>query len=319
VLELLESFSKLNVPTSAQVEILFVDGSPTGILNPVIEPFAKTLKVKHIHKPKLPISPSRNLGASIAEGLYLIFLDSDVILPADYLVHVDSFLKRTPVDCFGGPDKAHESFTNIQKAISYAMTSFFTTGGIRGGKQNLHPYNPRGFNMGVRKKVFDAVAGYSGMTCGEDIDLSIRIIKAGYSVKLNPEAFVYHKRRTTFKSFFRQVFRFGAARINLFVRHRRELKVTHLFPSAFVLFLVVGLLGGLVSGLFLKLFVSILGGYLFVLMVHSTIQNKNIGVGLLSVMASVLQLTGYGCGFLVNAFTVFVLGRKEGIGLGASK
>ena len=173
--------------------------------------------------------------------------------------------------------------------------------------------------MGVRKKVFDSVGGYSSMTCGEDIDLSIRIIKAGYSVKLNPEAFVYHKRRSTFKSFFRQVFRFGAARINLFVRHNSELKITHLFPSAFVLFLVVGLLSGLVSAFFLKLFFVTLGGYVFILMVHSTIQNKSIGVGLLCIVASLLQLTGYGCGFLFNAFSVFILGKKDGVDLGASK
>ena len=317
--ELLNSFSNLKVPDNTHYEILLVDGSPTEVLKPVIEPYSRLLQVNHIHKPKWAISPSRNLGSQLSKGEYLIFLDSDVILPEDYLIHVDSFLQKTNADSFGGPDKAHETFTDIQKAISYAMTSFFTTGGIRGHQRHLHQYNPRGFNMGIRKNVFEAVHGYSPMTCGEDIELSIRVIKSGYLVKLNPDAFVYHKRRSTFKSFFRQVFRFGAARINLFQRHRSELKIAHLFPTLFVLFLASGLLLGLTSSLLAKYFLSVLGIYLTALLFHSTVQNKNFKVGLLSVVASVLQLTGYGCGFLANFFTVFLMGKKEGMNLGASK
>jgi cellulose synthase/poly-beta-1,6-N-acetylglucosamine synthase-like glycosyltransferase len=319
VQELLQSFSKINIPKGSSLEILFVDGSPTEVLKPVIKTFAPALPVHHVHRPNLAISPSRNLGAEVSKGDFLIFLDSDVLLPPDYLIQVDSFNQQTNTDCFGGPDKAHATFTNIQKAISYAMTSFFTTGGIRGGNKNLHQYNPRGFNMGVRKTVFKTVNGYSKMTCGEDIDLSIRIIKAGYSVKLNTAAYVYHKRRSTFKSFFRQVFRFGAARINIFQRHRSELKLAHLMPAGFVLFLVAVLLGSFLSQLILKTAVVLLGFYFLILFFHSSFQNKNLTVGFLSVIASVLQLTGYGLGFLSNAIEVFILGKKDGMELGASK
>jgi cellulose synthase/poly-beta-1,6-N-acetylglucosamine synthase-like glycosyltransferase len=317
--ELLESFVKLRLPQDTAIEILFVDGSPTEILKPVIHAFATALPVRHEHKPKLPISPSRNLGAQLAQGEYLIFLDSDVILPEDYLIHVDSFLKKTNADSFGGPDKAHESFTDIQKAISYAMTSFLTTGGTRGGKQHIHKFNPRGFNMGIKKSVFEAVHGYSSMTCGEDIELSIRIINAGYTVKLNPEAYVYHKRRSTFKSFFRQVFRFGAARINIFQRHRSELKLTHMFPAAFVLFLIAGILLSVFSSLMLKVFATVTGSYMTIILFDSTLQNKSFKVGIMSVLASLLQLTGYGSGFISNAAGVFIGGKKDGIDLGASK
>jgi cellulose synthase/poly-beta-1,6-N-acetylglucosamine synthase-like glycosyltransferase len=317
--ELLESFAKLTPAGLSMFEIIFVDGSPTEVLKPVIQAFEKTLPVRHEHKPKLPISPSRNLGAQLAQGDYLIFLDSDVILPEDYLIHVDRFLQQAQVDSFGGPDKAHASFTDIQKAISYAMTSFFTSGGIRGGKQHIHQYNPRGFNMGIRKNVFDAVHGYSSMTCGEDIELSIRIIKAGYAVKLNPEAYVYHKRRSTFKSFFRQVFRFGAARINIFQRHRSELKVTHLLPAFFVLYMITGLVGTVFNPLIRMVFLSSLGFYFLLILAQSTAQSGSFSVGMKSIVASVLQLSGYGLGFLSNAFSVFVLGKKDGMELGASK
>lgn len=319
VQELLESFTKLKPVDGVQFEIIFVDGSPTEILKPVIEAFAAKLPVHHEHKPKLPISPSRNLGAQLAKGDYLIFLDSDVILPEDYLIHVDSFLQSNHADSFGGPDKAHESFTDTQKAISYAMTSFLTTGGIRGGKQHMHKFNPRGFNMGIRKSVFNAVHGYSSMTCGEDIELSIRIIEAGYAVKLNPEAYVYHKRRSTFKSFFRQVYRFGAARINIFQRHRSELKLTHMFPAAFILYLGVGVIASFFSPTIAKIFITTVGGYFLIILLDASIQNKSLKVGCMSVFASLLQLMGYGLGFISNAFAVFVGGKKEGIELGASK
>ena len=319
VQELLESFSKLNIPPALSFEIILVDGSPTEILKPVIKEFAGTLPVSHEHKPKLAISPSRNLGAQLAKGDYLIFLDSDVILPPEYLIQVDTFLQKTDADSFGGPDKAHESFTDTQKAISYAMTSFLTTGGIRGGKQHLHQFHPRGFNMGIRKSVFDAVSGYSSMTCGEDIELSIRIIKAGYKVLLNPHALVYHKRRSTFKSFFRQVFRFGAARINIFQRHRSELKITHMFPAAFVLFLGAGIILSYFFSLVAKVFLVTVGVYFLTIFLDATIQNKSLKVGGMSVVASLIQLMGYGIGFLTNAYSVFVLGNKDGMKLGASK
>lgn len=317
--ELLDSFVKLKPAGGSTFEIILVDGSPTEILKPVIHAYEKLLPVRHEHQPKLPISPSRNIGAQLAQGEYLIFLDSDVILPEDYLKHVDSFLQETNADSFGGPDKAHASFTDVQKAISYAMTSFLTTGGIRGGKQHLHQYNPRGFNMGIRKSVFESVKGYSSMSCGEDIELSIRIIKAGYTVKLNPAAFVYHKRRSTFTSFFRQVLRFGAARINIFQRHRGELKITHFLPSFFVLYLLAGITLSFFHLTLRDLFFSSLGLYLSVIFIHAAFQNKSLSVGLKSILASTLQLTGYGCGFLSNAFTVFILGKKDGMELGASK
>jgi cellulose synthase/poly-beta-1,6-N-acetylglucosamine synthase-like glycosyltransferase len=199
------------------------------------------------------------------------------------------------------------------------MTSFLTTGGIRGGKQHMHKFNPRGFNMGIRKSVFEAVNGYSSMTCGEDIELSIRILEAGYKVQLNPDAYVYHKRRSTFKSFFRQVYRFGAARINIFQRHRSELKLTHLFPAAFVLFLDFGIIASFFSPIVAKVFIAIIGGYFLIILLDATIQNKSLKVGGMSILASLLQLMGYGLGFISNAIAVFIGGKKDGIELGASK
>jgi cellulose synthase/poly-beta-1,6-N-acetylglucosamine synthase-like glycosyltransferase len=319
--ELCESFVKLKLPTSNfnGFEVIMADGSPTPILVEVISAFERQLTVKHLHRPRLAISPSRNLGAEHASGEYLIFLDSDVILPVQYLLEVHKSVTAEKLDAFGGPDATHPSFTAIQKAISFAMTSYLTTGGIRGGKKQIHQYNPRGFNMGIRKDVFTKMNGFSSFTCGEDIELSIRIVKDGYVVKLIPEAFVYHKRRTTFKSFFRQVFRFGAARINIYYRHRSELKITHLFPSAFLLFVCFGWAGVFINNSLVVVYAGILMFYYGLILIASTIKEKNLVVGFLSIVASTCQLFGYGSGLLSNAFAVFVQGKKDGLELGASK
>ncbi|MBS1949419.1 MAG: Glycosyltransferase [Cytophagales bacterium] len=319
--ELLASFTELNLPVSSfdGFEVIIADGSPSDILANIIAGFKNHLRVEHLHRPKLAISPSRNLGAAHAKGGYLIFLDSDVILPKDYLNHLHSFLLQNKTDAFGGPDAAHESFSDTQKAISFAMTSYLTTGGIRGGKKQLHTYNPRGFNMGVKKEIFQQMNGFSSMTCGEDIELSIRILEAGYSVLLIPDAFVYHKRRSTFKSFFRQVFRFGAARINIFCHHRKELKLTHFFPSAFLIFLIVGIIGSIISPIIFKIFISVIALYYGMILIFSSFQEKSLKVGLLSIIGATCQLCGYGSGFLANGFEVFVKGNKDGLNLGASK
>jgi cellulose synthase/poly-beta-1,6-N-acetylglucosamine synthase-like glycosyltransferase len=321
VTELLESACILDIPKEnfGGFEIIFADGSPTDILKPIIEKYTQKLNIQHLHKPKLAISPSRNLGAENAKGEYLIFLDSDVILPEGYLLAIHNEVSKSQPACFGGPDAAHKDFTPLQKAISFSMTSYFTTGGIRGGKKQIHKYNPRGFNMGIKKTVFEEVDGYSDFVCGEDIELSISIINKGYETKLIPDAFVYHKRRNTLKSFFRQVYRFGVARVNIFSRHPKELKITHLFPSAFFLFLVLGLLSSLVNETIFELFLMFISIYFFAIFINSTLQNRSLQVGFLSIITSVFQLCGYGLGFINNWFTLFILGKKEGLSLGASK
>ncbi len=319
--ELLESFAQLELPAIdfQGFEVIIADGSPTAILEEVMKSFQSKVDVQHLHRPRLAISPARNLGAQHAKGDYLIFLDSDVILPKEYLNAVHRGVSTEKIDEFGGPDAAHTSFTNVQKAISFAMTSYLTTGGIRGGKKQIHQYNPRGFNMGIRKEVFEKMKGFSSFTCGEDIELSIRIVNDHFKVELIPDAFVYHKRRTNFKSFFRQVFRFGAARINIFYRHRSELKITHLFPSAFLIFMIVGFSTVFFSPFLFKAFLLAIGVYYSAIFILSAIQEKSIVVGLLSIIASTCQLCGYGSGLLSNAFAVFVQGRKDGLELGASK
>lgn len=319
--ELLESFTLLQVPANNMegFEVIIADGSPTPILSPLIEEFESRLSIHHLHRPRLAISPSRNLGAEHAKGDYLIFLDSDVILPQSYLSIVHQSLLQERIDAFGGPDAAHKSFTMVQKAINFAMTSYLTTGGIRGGKKQIHQFNPRGFNMGIRKDVFHQMKGFSSFSCGEDIELSIRMINDKFNVKLIADAFVYHKRRATFKSFFRQVFRFGAARINIFYRHRSELKITHLFPSAFMGFIVLGMFSALISTILFNGFLITIACYYLAIFFSAAIKENNLMVGFLSIVASTCQLLGYGSGFISNAVAVFVQGKKGGLALGASK
>jgi GT2 family glycosyltransferase len=321
VIECLESLTK---QSDQSFEVIIADGTPEGSLEPQVAHFASQLSLIFLYEQYLGVSEARNLGAQHAKGDYLIFLDSDCIIPGDYISKLNQLLPERGWDEFGGPDAAHDSFTDLQKAISFTMTSILTTGGIRGNKAHVGQFHPRGFNMGMRKSVFEAVHGYSTFKCGEDIELSIRIIKAGYKVGLIPEAFVYHKRRTSIKQFYRQVFRFGAARINIWSRHREELKLTHLFPTLFILSLMssvlLGITGAALAYFYLPAVCLAIPAlffllYFIVLSISSTLQNKSLKVGLLSVETCVVQMAGYGFGFLANAWTVIIKGQKEGMKL----
>ena len=212
-----------------------------------------------------------------------------------------------PVDAFCGPDRAHESFTPVQKAINYSMTSFFTTGGIRGGKKKMDKFYTRSFNMGIASEVFKKIGGFSAMRFGEDVDLSLRIVEQGFSTRLFPEAYVYHKRRTDFKKFFKQVHNSGIARINLYLLHRNSLKLVHVLPSAFVIAMVTCVVATPI--LPIALAVPVL--YSAIIFIDSLLQNKSVRVAFLSIPAAWVQLIGYGLGFLRSAWKRLVLRRGE--------
>ena len=302
--ELLESLCQQTVK---DFEVVVVEDGSSEKCDEVCEKYADRLPVNYYYKPNSGPGPSRNYGAEHSQGEYLIILDSDVIVPENYLEIIEEELNRKPCDAFGGPDRAHESFTPIQKAINYAMTSFFTTGGIRGGKKKLDKFYPRSFNLGIKKSVYEALGGFAPMRYGEDIDLSTRIFKGGYSCRLFPEAFVYHKRRIKFSSFFRQVKHSGEARVELKKRYPETFKLVHILPAAFV----VGNLLLVMLGIFhhwLWLMPIVL--YILMVFVDSFIKNRDLKVALLSVSAAYCQLFGYGLGFLGAAWKD-ILGKKQ--------
>ena len=302
--ELLES---LCGQTFKDFEVVVVEDGSSEKCDTVCEKYADRLTLKYYFKPNSGPGPSRNYGAERSQGEYLIILDSDVIVPDNYLEIIQQELDHEPCDAFGGPDRAHPSFTPIQKAINYSMTSFFTTGGIRGGKQKLDKFYPRSFNLGIKKSVYEALGGFAPMRYSEDIDLSTRIFKGGYNCRLFPEAFVYHKRRVKFSSFFRQVKHSGEARVILKNKYPETFKLVHLLPAAFV----VGNLILIVLGIFHH-WLWLVPILLYCLMVFcdSLIKNKDSVVAALSVPAAYVQLFGYGTGFL-EAFGKEIFARKR--------
>lgn len=309
------------------VEVVVVEDGSQNRCEDEVDQYRDKLNISYYYKDNSGPGQTRNVGAKRAKGEYLIFLDSDVVLPPGYLDALDKALARKPVDAFGGPDKANSSFTPVQKAISYAMTSFFTTGGIRGGKKKMDKFYPRSFNMGIKATVYEALGGFSRMRFGEDIDLSIRIFKGGYKCRLIPEAWVWHKRRTDFRKFWRQVFNSGIARINLYKKYPDSLKVVHLLPMVFtvgVIFLMILIIGGLAAFFFSPDHMTAAFGFacaeigvapllLFSLMifVDASARNKSAWIGLLSVRAAFTQLMGYGCGFLKAWWHRCVRGKGE--------
>lgn len=311
--ELLESLCRL---TLQDFEVLVVEDGSTITAQKVVERYAGQMDIKYFRKENEGPGPTRNYGALRSQGEYLIFLDSDCVLPPGYLQAVEDELQANRCEAFGGPDKAHESFTPVQKAIGYSMTSFFTTGGIRGGKKKLDKFYPRSFNMGIKANLYSQLGGFSTMRFGEDIDLSIRIFKSGAKCRLFPEAWVWHKRRTDLKKFFKQVHNSGIARINLMKRHPGSLKLVHLLPAVFtagtfflLLMALLCLIGGKLIGV--GLFLSPLLLFTLLIFTDSAIRNKSAKIGALSIKASFVQLIGYGTGFLRAWWLRCVCGRNE--------
>ena len=302
--ELLESLCHQDVK---DFEVIIVEDGSEKPCKDVCDKYANILDLHYYFKENSGPGQSRNYGAERANGEWLIVLDSDVVLPKDYLRNVESGMRNE--DAFGGPDASHPSFTPIQKAISYSMTSFFTTGGIRGGKgKKLDKFFPRSYNMGIRREVYQELGGYTKMRFGEDIDFSYRIIEAGYKTALIPEAWVWHKRRTDFRKFFRQVYNSGIARINLEKRHPGTMKLVHLLPTVFT----VGVLGCLLLAPFcygLTLLPLML--YCLLILADSSRQNSSLWVGLLSIPAAFTQLMGYGFGFIESWWKRCVLKQDE--------
>ncbi len=302
--ELLESLTRQQCK---DFEVIIVEDGSQVTCEAIVRQYEERLDIHYYNKPNSGPGQSRNYGAERATGQYFIVLDSDCIIPEGYLDAVRAELTQAPADAFGGPDRAHDSFTDVQKAINYAMTSFFTTGGIRGGKKKLDKFYPRSFNMGIQADVYKTLGGFSKMRFGEDIDFSIRIFKAGYRCRLFPEAWVWHKRRTDFRKFFKQVHNSGIARINLYKKYPDSLKPVHVLPALFTVGVVLLLLGTP----FLPWLSSLLALFVSIIFVDASLRNSSVKIGCLSVVASFIQLTGYGSGFLRAWWQRCVLGKDE--------
>jgi glycosyltransferase involved in cell wall biosynthesis len=303
--ELLESLSK---QSDADFEVVIVEDGSTEKCDQVVEDFMGELNISYFFKENTGPGQSRNYGFARAKGNYCIFLDSDCVIPPEYVKIVIGSLNESYIDAFGGPDKAHPDFSLLQKAINYSMTSFFTTGGIRGGSEKLDKFYPRSFNMGYSREVFESTGGFSKMRFGEDIDMSIRILKNGFKTKLIKEAYVYHKRRTNLRQFYKQVINSGIARISLYKRHPESLKMVHFAPAVFTL----GSLALMVLAIFWSpYFLLPLGLHMLLIFLDSAIKNRCIRIGVLSILSSYIQLFGYGIGFLTAFWKRIILGKEE--------
>lgn len=297
--ELLESFVKLDYVKD--FEVVIVEDGSTETSENVINEYSEKLSISYYFKQNSGPGDSRNYGMKRAKGNYFIILDSDCLLPTHYLTTVEKFLSENYFHCYGGADAAHESFTPLQKAINYTMTSFFTTGGIRGNKRSINSFEPRSFNMGISKEVFEKTGGYSNIHPGEDPDLSQRILKAGYQTVFIPNAFVFHKRRVSWQKFYLQVKKFGLVRPILNKWHPSAAKLTFWFPTIFVFFVLASVF---FSILLTPLFLLPTLSYLMLIFVDASVKNKSIYIGLLSLRAVFVQFFGYGIAFLKSSFLI---------------
>ncbi len=306
--ELLETLTHQTYP---QFEVLVVEDGSKVPAREIVESYQSRLDVHYFVKQNEGQGFTRNFAFARARGDYFIIFDSDCLIPPNYLEVVKDYLLKHRLDAYGGPDAAHPSFTAVQKAISYSMTSPFTTGGIRGSSKNLGgQFHPRSFNMGISRKVWEATGGFILTRLGEDIEFSIRIQSMGFKIGLIPGAVVYHKRRTNFMQFYRQVHFFGRARINIYKHFPSQLKLVHFFPA----FVTLGLFFSLIVNIFSLPVASLcnflIGVYTLLLFFHSWSVNKSAKVAFLSVFAAYIQLVGYGLGFMQDFAKRIILKQK---------
>ena len=293
------------------MKVLVIEDGSKITAKEIVEGYKDRLEISYYYKENEGQGFARNYGFSKAKGNYFVVFDSDCLIPADYLQNVNNYILEHQLDAYGGPDAAHPSFTPIQKAISYAMTSPFTTGGIRGSKKNLGGmFHPRSFNMGISRKVWEASNGFILTRLGEDIEFSIRIHSLGFKIGLIPDAVVYHKRRTSFTQFYKQLHFFGRARINIYKFYPSELKLVHFFPAAFTIFLIATLLVNLIHHPLSIIANFIFAVYILLIFFHSWSENKSLNVAFLSIFAALIQLTAYGLGFMQDFIKRIILKRS---------
>lgn len=302
--ELLQSLAAME--RAIPFEVVIVEDGSTTPSNHIVQQYTDRLQIQYFYKDNSGPGPSRNYGMERAHSDYFIILDSDCILPPHYLEAVQKSQTENYTDCFGGPDAAHESFSDLQKAINFAMTSFITTGGIRGGKKQVGKFQPRSFNMGLSREAFEKTGGFGKIHPGEDPDVSIRLWNMGYQTKLIPEAYVYHKRRISWSKFKMQVHKFGMVRPILNSWHPQTKRLTYWFPTLFIVGLVVSIILFLFgNGLLLVLY----GFYFLVAFLTALISTGSLKIALQALMAIVIQFWGYGTGFLKSAVAISILGK----------
>lgn len=296
--EINELLLSLTRQTYKNFEVLIIEDGSEKRCEQIVEKYTGQLSIRYFYKENSGQGFSRNFGFERASGDYLVVFDSDCIIPEHYFEAVNRFLALNDVDCWGGPDRAHPSFTPLQKAISFSMTSFLTTGGIRGRKQHPGTFHPRSFNMGISKEVYTATGGYKITRMGEDIEFSLRIIEKGFKTGLIEDAFVYHKRRTNFRKFYNQLHFFGRARINIQRFYPYELKLVHLMPVLFVIGIPFFILLSIADVQYFSKLIYLYPLYAVALFTGALISEKDLKISLLSVAAGFIQLTAYGIGFL---------------------
>lgn len=304
--EIADLVKSLEAQTDTGFEAILVeDGSSVPCRD---QAFSEIADIKYYYKDNEGRSIARNYGMDRANGDFFIFVDSDCILHPDYIRNLRTTLKKSPADCFGGPDAAHDSFSDTQKAINYAMTSFLTTGGIRGGKISMEKFTPRTFNMGFSRGVYEKVGGFREMF-SEDIDMSTRIRLAGFSISLFPDVSVYHKRRVDLKKFWHQVHVFGMSRITLKILYPKSLKAVHTLPALFV----IGAIAMIIGSFFCKWLIIPLLVYVIAVWISAIITTRSLKIGSMAVVASLVQLTGYGTGFIRAYVWKIILGHGRDI------
>lgn len=298
-------------------EVIIVDDGSTDGTNHLVESMRSSVdfRLRFFQQDHAGPGLARNLGMTQAAGEYFLFIDSDCLADERWLEGLANAIEQEQPLAFGGPDGVLPEFSPLQKAIDYAMTSFLTTGGMRGHtRKRLAKFYPRSYNMGIHRSIFAKLGGMNNLRHGQDLEFSRRIVASGAKVIYIPAAIVYHKRRTSLQKFFRQIFNWGVARINLTKIDQAILEPLHFMPAVGAdTFIVLTILAPFCRICRYLWLLSSGAGLLIlgVIVIDAYRRYRQVKPALLAPLVALTQVFAYGFGFTAAYIWRIILGKEE--------
>ncbi len=298
-------------------ELIISDDGSTDDTEALINSWQEkaSFSIKYISQENKGPGAARNHGLEKSIGELILFIDSDCEAHPKWIETIVDEYHKSEFDACGGPDGGKKDFTLLQKAIDYSMTSFFTTGGMRGHSEKMiSKFYPRTHNMGVKRDKYEAVGGFGNLRHGQDIEFSHRIRTSGGKIRFIKNALVYHRRRTSLRQFIKQVFNWGVARINLGKIDTAMLEPVHFLPSLSILLslfiiLIIYQLDWGISEIFLLFFSP-----LSIICLLGALNKKDLRVFPILLLVIPIQIFGYGLGFLQAYIRRFIFNEAELVG-----
>ena len=291
-----------------KIEILFAEGQSTDGTRAIIEGYAKKFKgIKIFDNPTGNTSIGRNIGVQNATGEFIMNFSGHAVVPKEFLTLIMKKFSVQPreVAGVGVSNISPEKQTFHAQVAGAAFLGFMAGSGFF--MQNT-VFNDERFvgHMSFtcyRREIFDLVGNFDpDFWCGQDAEFDIRVRQKGYKILYTPETAVLHYKRDTPGALFRQLYRYGIARMKMIKKHPQTWRIFHFFPSFFVLGVSLLILLALLSVIPWTVIGVLTLLYLALCFVSSARVTQDPLIIISSPFYYILIKLAYGLGFLRGLF-----------------